>query len=187
MINTTGCHVNHNSSRTRDSASQEIPSFLYKRRQGCKWRFWPKKRWSYPSFSLPLSVVLTHAYLVHLIRYQTFIKNFSPTAMIPILISFQTSASTLFGERQAFNILQCQWLGFHDSSYRWGGVTSEVSSDLNNIHLKNKKFSFSFKSLLKRLPDCFYSQTSATFWPKCKVSEEKGFRKQVKIFPCYYN
>ena len=68
IIKTTGCHVNHNSSPTRDSASQDIPSFLYKRRQGCKWRFWREKRWSYPYFSLPVWVVLTHAYLAYLIR-----------------------------------------------------------------------------------------------------------------------
>ena len=36
----------------------------------------------YPYFSLPLSVVSTHAYLAYLIRYQTFIKNFPPTVSI---------------------------------------------------------------------------------------------------------
>ena len=92
-------------------------------------------------FSLSPSAVLPHAYLVHLIRYITFSKEFSATSFDPIPISFQTSVSTFmwFGERPAWSIFylplttwtrsnrvpfSSQWLGFHDSTYPWG-VTSE--------------------------------------------------------------
>ena len=181
------CHVNHNSSSTRDRASPDNCFISLEKGDNAASEGSDRIKMELPLFfSLDFSSFKSCLFSPFN-SIQNVYQQFPAHSFDPILMSFQTSASTLFGERRALNIFQCQWVGFHDSSYPWGDVTSEFSSDLNKIHLRNKKFSFSFKSLLKRLLDCFYSQTSATFWPECKVSEEQGFRKQVIVCPRYYN
>ena len=93
-INTTGYHVTHNSSPTRDSALPDSSFISLEKGDKAVSEGSDRLKVELPFFSLSLSAVLPHAYLVHLIRYITFIKEFSATRFDPIPISFQTSVST---------------------------------------------------------------------------------------------
>ena len=94
IINTTGCHVNHNSSPTRDSALPDSSFISLEKGDKAVSEGSDRLKVELSLFSLSPSAVLPHAYLVHLIRYITFSKEFSATSFDPIPISFQTSVST---------------------------------------------------------------------------------------------
>ena len=86
--------TNHNSSPTRDSALPDSSFISLGKGDKAVSEGSDRLKVELPLFSLSLSAVLPHAYLVHLIRYITFSKEFSATSFDPIPISFQTSVST---------------------------------------------------------------------------------------------
>ena len=65
IINTTGCHVNHNSSPTRDSALQDSSFISLEKGDKAVSEGSDRLKVELPLFSLRLSAVLTHACLVH--------------------------------------------------------------------------------------------------------------------------
>ena len=65
IINTTGCHVNHNSSPTLDSALPDSSFISLEKRDKAVSEGSDRLKVELPLFSLRLSAFLTHAYLVH--------------------------------------------------------------------------------------------------------------------------
>ena len=65
IINTTGCHVNHNSSPTRDSALPDSSFISPEKGDKAVSEGSDRLKVELPLFSLRLSAVLTHACLVH--------------------------------------------------------------------------------------------------------------------------
>ena len=65
IINTTGCHVNHNSSPTSDSALPDSSFISLEKGDKAVSEGSDRLKMELPLFSLRLSAVLTHACLVH--------------------------------------------------------------------------------------------------------------------------
>ena len=76
------CYVNHNSSPTRDRASPDNSFISLEKGDKATSEGSDRIKIELPLFFSPASAVLTYPYLVHLIRYKTFINNFPPTVSI---------------------------------------------------------------------------------------------------------
>ena len=115
-------HVIHNSSSTRDRASPDNCFISLEKGDKATSEGSDRIKMELPLFFSLAFSSFNSCFFSPFNSIQNVYQQFSAHRFDSILMSFQTSASTLFGERRALNIFQCQWVGFHDSSYPWGDV-----------------------------------------------------------------